>query len=75
MSQPLIAFQYCQSSSAKFLRSRDRTLNNEIYPRVHYPELYILEGGYCDFYDKCPVSTSRRQRFGRIETYTGNLLH
>lgn len=25
-------------------------LNNRIYPRVHYPEVYVLEGGYCGYY-------------------------
>ncbi|KIY51022.1 hypothetical protein FISHEDRAFT_37680 [Fistulina hepatica ATCC 64428] len=35
---------------AKHLRARDRAANNHNYPKVHYPELYILEGGYCAFY-------------------------
>ncbi|KAJ3765005.1 Rhodanese-like domain-containing protein, partial [Lentinula raphanica] len=25
------------------------TLNNYVYPKIHYPELYILEGGYCSY--------------------------
>lgn len=40
---------------AKHLRSRDRTLNNASYPKIHYPELYILEGGYSAFYKTCPT--------------------
>lgn len=36
--------------SAKHLRSKDRAMNNHSYPKVHYPELYILEGGYCNYY-------------------------
>ncbi|KAI0340196.1 hypothetical protein BDW22DRAFT_446265 [Trametopsis cervina] len=35
---------------AKHLRSKDRSLNNHVYPRIHYPEVYILEGGYCKYY-------------------------
>ncbi|KAJ7273554.1 hypothetical protein B0H12DRAFT_1228402 [Mycena haematopus] len=35
---------------AKHLRAKDRALNNHVYPRIHYPELYILEGGYCQYY-------------------------
>jgi M-phase inducer tyrosine phosphatase len=36
--------------SAKHLRSKDRLLNGAVYPRVHYPEVYILEGGYCQYF-------------------------
>lgn len=25
-------------------------LNNQSYPKIHYPEVYILEGGYCAYY-------------------------
>lgn len=25
-------------------------MNNHIYPKIHYPEVYILEGGYCAYY-------------------------
>lgn len=38
------------------MRERDR-LRNE-YPRLHYPELYILKGGYKEFFLKCQVSGS-----------------
>ncbi|KAK9895344.1 Rhodanese-like protein, partial [Cystobasidium minutum MCA 4210] len=33
---------------AKYLRSRDRALNHAAYPSVHFPELYILQGGYAE---------------------------
>ncbi|KAK8861570.1 hypothetical protein IAR55_002392 [Kwoniella newhampshirensis] len=39
---------------AKHLRSRDRLINNALYPRIFYPEVYILEGGYCGFYQTQP---------------------
>ncbi|KAF7796724.1 hypothetical protein EIP86_007907 [Pleurotus ostreatoroseus] len=35
---------------AKHLRSKDRALNNQFYPSVHYPEVYVLEGGYCEYF-------------------------
>lgn len=25
-------------------------MNNHVYPRIHYPEVYILSGGYCQFF-------------------------
>jgi M-phase inducer tyrosine phosphatase len=32
-------------------------MNNHVYPRIHYPEVYILEGGYCQYFkqsaDRC----------------------
>ncbi|TFK54845.1 hypothetical protein OE88DRAFT_1623246 [Heliocybe sulcata] len=35
---------------AKHLRSKDRAINNHVYPRIHFPEVYILEGGYSQYY-------------------------
>lgn len=45
---------HCEFSSergprmCRFVRERDRSLNE--YPNLHYPELYILKGGYKDFF-------------------------
>ncbi|XP_053088803.1 M-phase inducer phosphatase 2 isoform X3 [Pangasianodon hypophthalmus] len=45
---------HCEFSSergprmCRFVRERDRVLNE--YPNLHYPELYILKGGYKDFF-------------------------
>ncbi|XP_030574682.1 M-phase inducer phosphatase 2 isoform X1 [Archocentrus centrarchus] len=45
---------HCEFSSergprmCRFVRERDRALNE--YPTLHYPELYILKGGYKDFF-------------------------
>src|ERR1700737_4754344 len=25
-------------------------MNNHVYPKIHYPEVYILEGGYCSYF-------------------------
>ncbi|KAI1749435.1 rhodanese-like domain-containing protein [Xylaria castorea] len=35
---------------ARHIRAEDRTTNVEFYPRLTYPEVYILEGGYSDFF-------------------------
>ncbi|KJZ78345.1 hypothetical protein HIM_02383 [Hirsutella minnesotensis 3608] len=35
---------------ARHIRSEDRTVNAEYYPRLTYPEVYILDGGYSGFF-------------------------
>ncbi|KAG7200734.1 hypothetical protein KM043_001284 [Ampulex compressa] len=35
---------------SRFLRNIDRQRNKEHYPALHYPELYLLHGGYERFY-------------------------
>lgn len=35
---------------ARLVRSEDRTANAEYYPRLTYPEVYILDGGYSGFF-------------------------
>ncbi|KAH9932157.1 hypothetical protein B0H21DRAFT_699739 [Amylocystis lapponica] len=37
---------------AKHLRSKDRALNNHVYPKIHFPEVYILEGGYSQYFSE-----------------------
>ncbi|KAF8638858.1 hypothetical protein AX17_001914 [Amanita inopinata Kibby_2008] len=39
---------------AKHLRAKDRAMNNHFYPKIHYPEVYILEGGYCQYFKTSP---------------------
>ncbi|QRW00659.1 Rhodanese domain-containing protein [Ceratobasidium sp. AG-Ba] len=39
---------------AKHLRSRDRALNSHSYPKVHYPEVYIMEGGFSRYFKEKP---------------------
>uniref|UniRef100_A0A6I8PEC7 M-phase inducer phosphatase n=1 Tax=Ornithorhynchus anatinus TaxID=9258 RepID=A0A6I8PEC7_ORNAN len=52
----VIVVFHCEFSSergprmCRFVRKRDR-LGNE-YPKLHYPELYVLKGGYKDFFSK-----------------------
>ena len=38
----------------RLLRQYDRFVNNDIYPSLHYPEIYLLEGGYKCFFEKFP---------------------
>lgn len=35
---------------AKFVRNRDRAVNDFQYPKLTFPEMYILEGGYSKFF-------------------------
>ena len=39
----------------RFLRDQDRELNKDSYPRLVYPEIYVLEGGYKAFFEKHEV--------------------
>ncbi|KAI0148210.1 Rhodanese-like protein [Hypoxylon sp. NC0597] len=42
---------------ARHIRASDRMVNAEFYPKLTYPEVYILEGGYSEFFvehrDRC----------------------
>ena len=40
--------------AAKFLRSMDRQLNADKYPLLNFPEIYVMKGGYKNFYDQQP---------------------
>ncbi|XP_029450001.1 M-phase inducer phosphatase 2 [Rhinatrema bivittatum] len=55
----VILIFHCEFSSergprmCRFTREKDRMKNE--YPHLHYPELYILKGGYKDFFPKYQV--------------------
>lgn len=57
--QPILVF-HCEFSAkrgptfAKHFRAKDRSRNLAQYPKLHYPELYILEGGYCSYFSAYP---------------------
>ncbi|XP_071542341.1 M-phase inducer phosphatase-like isoform X2 [Panulirus ornatus] len=38
----------------RLLREMDRAINKEHYPALHFPEMYLLEGGYKAFFEKYP---------------------
>lgn len=52
---------HCEFSSERgpglmrFLRAHDRTLNKDVYPNLFYPEIYLLDGGYKQFFERHPV--------------------
>lgn len=35
---------------SRYLRNIDRKMNKDCYPALHYPEIYLLHGGYKEFY-------------------------
>ncbi|RDW85156.1 rhodanese cycle control phosphatase [Coleophoma cylindrospora] len=37
---------------ARYVRKQDRTTNAECYPKLTYPEVYILDGGYSSFFQQ-----------------------
>jgi len=48
----------CQSGGAcrlRFLRNEDRSAHASCYPRLRYPELYLLSGGYRAFCELHPA--------------------
>uniref|UniRef100_A0A5S6QNN6 M-phase inducer phosphatase n=1 Tax=Trichuris muris TaxID=70415 RepID=A0A5S6QNN6_TRIMR len=53
-----IVIFYCEYSQergprmSRYLRAMDRRMNEAIYPRLYYPEIYLLEGGYKNFYPR-----------------------
>lgn len=40
-------------SMALALRAADRSLASD-YPKCHFPDVYVLQGGYADFFKACP---------------------
>ncbi|KAJ1892604.1 m-phase inducer phosphatase [Kickxella alabastrina] len=45
---------------ARHLRSRDREANAHRYPLLNYPEIYVLQGGYCNFFKSREVMCEPR---------------
>ncbi|XP_013383189.1 M-phase inducer phosphatase [Lingula anatina] len=62
-SKRTVLIFHCEFSSerapnlSRFLRNKDRDSNKDCYPALHYPEIYLLEGGYkalyCENKDLC----------------------
>ncbi|KAL6714602.1 m-phase inducer phosphatase [Lecanora helva] len=55
-SEKTLLIFHCEYSAhrapimAKFLRHKDRACNSHQYPKLTYPEVYILDGGYSSFF-------------------------
>uniref|UniRef100_A0A2K6V2K6 M-phase inducer phosphatase n=1 Tax=Saimiri boliviensis boliviensis TaxID=39432 RepID=A0A2K6V2K6_SAIBB len=58
LDKRVILIFHCEFSSergprmCRFIRERDRSVND--YPSLHYPEMYILKGGYKEFFPQHP---------------------
>ncbi|XP_052778611.1 M-phase inducer phosphatase-like [Mya arenaria] len=58
---------HCEFSSERgpkmyrHLRSEDRSLHTDVYPRLAFPEVYLLEGGYKAFFNKHMVQCEPQQ--------------
>ncbi|ANB15056.1 putative tyrosine protein phosphatase MIH1 [Sugiyamaella lignohabitans] len=57
-NEKLLLIFHCEYSAhrgprmAMHLRKCDRHLNQKNYPRLHYPDIVILQGGYSHFFEK-----------------------
>lgn len=51
---------------SRFLRAQDRKRNEYRYPKLNYPEIYLLEGGYKAFYENYKVTFFKIIFFQRI---------
>jgi len=58
---PMIIF-HCEFSQLRgpraysAIRNQDRALNEKNYPYLDYPDIFVLDGGYRNFYKQFPVS-------------------
>lgn len=66
---------HCEFSSergprmCRYVREKDRFMNE--YPNLHYPELYILKGGYKDFFQvhKVRAFPQFQSKIGGVTTF------
>ncbi|CAL4060481.1 unnamed protein product, partial [Meganyctiphanes norvegica] len=59
----------------RLMREKDRASSTN-YPALHYPEIYLLEGGYKDFYNQYPeLCTSEGYTMMLDPRHSENLKH
>jgi M-phase inducer phosphatase 2 len=46
-----MGFAFLPPKRSRFLRNNDRMRNEHAYPALAYPEIYLLHGGYKEFYE------------------------
>ncbi|CDO96564.1 unnamed protein product [Kluyveromyces dobzhanskii CBS 2104] len=62
---PLVVF-HCEFSSyrgpimASHLRTCDRIINHDNYPKLHFPDVVVLDGGFKSFFEKYPNNCEGR---------------
>lgn len=62
MKKDSVIILHCEFSTHRapqtynLIRRTDRKINECKYPLICYPELYLLENGYKEFYENYPVS-------------------
>ena len=39
----------------RYVRNKDRDAHRHCYPKLFYPEMYVINGGYKAFYEACQV--------------------
>ena len=58
MAQRTMLIFHCEFSQRRApflyscLRENDRRCNIDVYPRLFFPEIYVMQGGYCAFWQK-----------------------
>ena len=52
------------------MRERDRNMNGLTnFPKLYYPELYLLHGGYKAFFEQYSVSLCYNGRWGMVSCH------
>ena len=60
---------HCEFSSergpkmCRFLREQDRAAHSDCYPKLYYPEIYVLHGGYKAFYEESGTEQCQPQSY------------
>ena len=74
MRQKAIVVFHCEFSTQRgpqmmnLMRETDRKINDDRYPSLIYPEIYLLEHGYRNFYKAYTVSLLTLRITANLET-------